>query len=98
MGPVEYEFIDTKDPKILELTRGPYWNFYFYINIQLSADTTTTSRSVYNLFDLFGDFGGLSEVVLLLSGLLMAPIAEHFFVIKALQKLYLANTVTENLF
>jgi len=33
-----------------------------------------------------------------LSGALIAPIAEHFFVIKALQKLYLANTITDGLF
>jgi len=50
------------------------------------------------LFDVFGDFGGVAEVFLILSGVLISPIADHLFLIKAIQKLYLANTTEENLF
>ena len=50
------------------------------------------------MFDLFGDFGGLQEVFLIIASSLIAPIADHFFLIKAIQKLYLVNTVDDQLF
>ena len=71
---------------------------YIAFDLVLSPEYNTDFRTVYNLFDLFGDFGGLSEVILILSASLMAPISEHFFFIKAIQKLYLAKTVEEHLF
>jgi len=35
---------------------------------------------------------------MVLSSILIAPIADHLFLIKAIQKLYLANTTEEELF
>jgi len=68
------------------------------IEIELSRTYKTTTRSVYNLLDVFGDFGGVSEVFLILSALIIAPIADHLFLIKAIKKLYLANTTEDDLF
>ena len=58
--------------------------YYAWVRFDLANEVKTNTRTVYNLFDLFGDFGGLSEVILILSTALMAPIAEHFFFIKAI--------------
>ena len=38
------------------------------------------------------------EVLLLISEFLIAPLAQHLFVIKAIQKLYMAKTKHQNLF
>ena len=55
-------------------------------------------RKIYGALDLFGDFGGFMEVMLLAGAFLMSPIAEHMFLIKAIQKLYLAKTIDSKLF
>ena len=47
---------------------------------------------------MFGDFGGLLEVITLVATFFLAPIAEHQFTLKAIQKLYLARTKDKNLF
>jgi hypothetical protein len=48
------------------------------------------SRKIYGLFDLFGDIGGLMEVILIFASNLVSSFSEHQFFLKALQKLYLA--------
>jgi len=50
------------------------------------------------MLDLCGDFGGLAEVVLVLSTFFFSSISEHAFTIKAIQKLYKAKTVDTHLF
>jgi len=56
------------------------------------------TRKVYALFDAFGDFGGIKEVIMLVIGFLMAPISEHSFIVKAISKLYLARTSQPHIF
>lgn len=48
--------------------------------------------------DSFGDIGGVVVVCLGFGTLLMNPISSHMFTIKALQKLYRAQTEDERLF
>ena len=50
------------------------------------------------MLDLFGDIGGVVEVILMLTELFVKPIAEHMFLLKAIQKLFLARTTDKNLF
>lgn len=45
-----------------------------------------------------GDFGGLMEVMLLVTQFFMGPIASHAFSLKAISKLYLAKTEDDFLF
>ena len=47
-------------------------------------DQKKHSRKIYGALDLFGDFGGLMEVMLLVGGLMMSPISSFMFNIKAL--------------
>ena len=41
---------------------------------------------------LVGDFGGTSEVLFFFGQIIMFGYAQHMFIMKALQKLYLART------
>jgi hypothetical protein len=70
----------------------------FKVNIQALNKKVEHSREVYNLLDLIGDIGGVLDVLLLLFGLLIYPISEHSFVLKAIEKLFLAHSVQENVF
>jgi hypothetical protein len=56
------------------------------------------SREIYNILDLVGDLGGVLEVLLTLFGIFMFRISERSFVLKALEKLFLAHTVQTNIF
>jgi len=47
---------------------------------------------VYGLLDLLGNFGGIKEAIMLIAALIMSPITEHSFNIKAIAKLYIAKT------
>ena len=69
-----------------------------WIDFALKDETLNHSRQVYGILDLFGDLGGVVEVILTLGALSLSSFTEHSFVIKALQKFYLAGTRNENLF
>ena len=59
----------------------------------MMSDTKRTyTRRIYSLLDVSGDFGGLLEVVMLLTTLFLSPWAEFQFTLKALQKLYEVKT------
>ena len=64
------------------------------------VDQTTIShgRRIYGLFDLLGDLGGVTEVIMLCFGFMLYPISEHSFHIKAIKKLFIARTKDEKLF
>jgi hypothetical protein len=51
------------------------------------------SREIYNIFDLIGDLGGVLEIIVAFFGFFLFGIAEKSFVLKALEKLFLAHTV-----
>lgn len=54
----------------------------------LSSNEVVHSRRIYSLLDLFGDYGGLSEVLSLILALFLAPWAELNYYLKAIQKMY----------
>ena len=45
-----------------------------------------------------GDLGGVLELIAIIVGIAVSPYSEHSFILKALQKLYLARTRTTGLF
>ena len=49
-------------------------------------------RNIYSFFDLLGDLGGVIEMFFIFFGTLIAPIAYHSYIMKAMQSLYVANT------
>jgi hypothetical protein len=50
------------------------------------------------LLDLLGDLGGVTEVIMIVFGLIIFPVSEHSFIIKAVKKLYMAKTKNDKLF
>jgi hypothetical protein len=44
------------------------------------------------------DLGGVIQILYTLFGILLLPISEHSYVIKAIQKLFMAQTKKDNLF
>ena len=69
-----------------------------YIEFSLKDETVNHTRQVYGILDLFGDLGGVVEVILMLGALSLSSFTEHSFVIKALQKFYQAATTNDDLF
>jgi hypothetical protein len=69
-------------------------------NIVLLLDQTGIehSRRKYALFDLLGDLGGVTEVIMIFFGIFLYPISEHSFVIKAAKKLFYARTNRDDIF
>ena len=50
------------------------------------------ARAIYSLFDLLGDLGGVTEVLLIMFGAILYPISEHSFVMDAMKRFFLART------
>ncbi len=48
------------------------------------VEETSNERTSYGLFDLFGDLGGLLEILKLLGILLLSSYSEHNFLINVL--------------
>jgi len=55
-------------------------------------------RYIYNVLDVLGDLGGVTEVIMLLFGFFLFPISEHSFILQALRRLYKARTTDDSLF
>ena len=49
-------------------------------------------RTIYNLFDLLGDLGGVTEIIMIVFGAFLFPISEHSFTMDAMKKFFLART------
>lgn len=68
------------------------------VQINISSTGRKHERRVYGYFDLLGDLGGVLEMVLVFFGFFINPVAEHSFIFKATNKLYLARTNTPGVF
>lgn len=60
--------------------------------------TIQHGRRIYSLFDLLGDLGGVTEVIMICFGFMLYPISEHSFYLKAFKKLFIAKTDDETIF
>ena len=64
----------------------------------LEDETIRHVRYIYGMLDVLGDLGGVTEVIMLLFGFFLYPIAEHSFILQALRRLYKARTTQDQLF
>ena len=55
-------------------------------------------RQVYGLLDILGDLGGVLEVIMVVMGALLMPIAEHHFTLQAAKRIFMAKTTDPKLF
>ena len=65
---------------------------YIFAAFNIDNLSETHSREIYTILDLFGDFGGLMEVLLLVTQFLVSSWSEHSFNLKAIQKLFLVKS------
>ena len=55
-------------------------------------------REVFNLLDLVGELGGVIEVFIIIFGVLLYPISQFSFILKATKMLFLARSQDKKLF
>jgi hypothetical protein len=66
--------------------------------IQLHNESVKFNRQIYNIFDLLGDLGGVTEVIMIVFGFFLFSISEHSFYLTAFSELFYARTVDEKMF
>ena len=75
-------------------TRDILCRYNFYVsNLQ-----KTHSRTVYGFIDLLGDLGGVLEVIMVVMGAILYPIAEHHYTLQAAKRIFMARTSDPKLF
>ena len=55
-------------------------------------------REVYSFIDILGDLGGVLEVIMVVMGGLLLPIAEHHFTLQAAKRIFMAKSSDPKLF
>ena len=60
--------------------------------IKFSNKRLVHEREAYTILDFIGDIGGVFEIIHVTIGLLVFPISQYLFNIKAISKLYYAKT------
>ena len=73
-------------------------NVLYESKIWLHSEQTKLTRQVYNIFDLLGDLGGVTEVIMIFFGFILYSISEHSFYLTASKKLFFARTNENNIF
>lgn len=99
-----YRFFDIQ--KVLKKTQfrsvndeTPELKDSYYMTILFMDQVTIQhGRRIYSLFDLLGDLGGVTEVIMICFGFMLYPISEHSFYLKAFKKLFIAKTEDETIF
>lgn len=63
------------------------------MRIFISEEVIDHSRTVYSFLDLFGDFGGLLEVLSLTAAFFIAPLADFSLLVASLESLFRAKNL-----
>ena len=56
----------------------------FSSDFWLTETSIMYNRRIYGWFDLLGDIGGVTEVLILIFSFIFNPISEHLFILKAI--------------
>ena len=73
-------------------------NYFFHTQVVLEPEQRVHGRGVYSIIDLLGDLGGQIEIYLFVFGVIMFPLSEHSFTLKATKNLFMARTKDKNMF
>jgi hypothetical protein len=60
--------------------------------ILLDQEQINHKRTSYNALDFMGDLGGVTELIMVLFGYFLIPIAEHSFLVKTIRAAFMAKT------
>lgn len=66
--------------------------------VWLNNESVKFRRKVYNIFDLLGDLGGVTEVIMITFGFFLFSLSEYSFHMTAIKKLFLARTTDSAIF
>jgi len=77
---------------------GKFGSELLRVSIFLQDEAVFYQREVYNLLDLVGDMGGVVEIIVIVFGVILYPIAEQAFILKAISELFKARTSDSDLF
>lgn len=69
-----------------------------FMPFRLSSLQVSHERAAYNIFDLLGDYGGFGEGLRLVVVIILSSYPEHTFAMRAIQKLFFAQTNDDLLF
>lgn len=64
----------------------------------LTTSVKTHKRKIYDIVALLGDLGGVTEVIMLVLGIVLFPISESSYNILSTKRMFLARTGDDNLF
>lgn len=67
-------------------------------NFFMEGITVTHKRKIYDIVALLGDLGGVTEVIMIVLGCLLYPIAESSYNMMSTKRLFLARTSDQNIF
>lgn len=90
---MEDEYFDVgkvlQRPKVREASGGM---LLFRTGVYLHNEQFKQNRKIYNVFDLLGNLGGVTQVIMIVFGAIFFSVSEHSFYLTASQKLFLART------
>ena len=94
------DFYDIGDSQVVEALYGvpDHPNALYIVAFQLHETRIFHYRDVYNILDLIGDLGGVLEIFVLFFNIFVGPISEFSFLLKAIEKLFLAQTKDPSIF
>ena len=64
----------------------------------LTSSVFTHKRKIYDIVALLGDLGGVTEVIMLVMGLILFPINESSYNMMSTKRMFLARTADDELF
>ena len=64
----------------------------------MTGSLFTHKRKIYDIVALLGDLGGVTEVIMLMLGCILYPIAEASYNMMSTKRMFIARTRNENLF
>ena len=62
------------------------------LKISLGNKSINHERQVFTFIDLMGNLGGVFDLLVFIFGIFVAPISEHSFILKFLQRLYILHS------
>ena len=73
-------------------------NLLLECKFYMSNELITHKRKIYDLVAVLGDLGGVTEVITLIMGIILLPIAESSYNMMSTKRMFLARTKDDGLF
>ena len=70
----------------------------YSVMLELDEMRKEHERRAYNILDLFADMGGVFEIFVFFAGMLLFPLSEYSFKLRAIETLFLAKTKDSSMF